>query len=56
MGSVGGGKSHLSFAIANALMKEGVGVIYMGYRESIMKIKQNVMNMDEYEKIMSRYK
>ncbi len=28
----------------------------MGYRESIMKIKQNVMNMDEYEKIMSRYK
>ena len=56
MGSVGGGKSHLSFAIANALMKEGVGVIYMGYRESIMKIKQNVMNMDEYEKIMIRYK
>lgn len=56
MGSVGGGKSHLSFAIANALMKKGVGVIYMGYRESIMKIKQNVMNMDEYEKIMNRYK
>lgn len=56
MGSVGGGKSHLSFAIANALMKNGVGVVYMGYRESIMKIKQNVMNMDEYEKIMNRYK
>ena len=56
MGSVGGGKSHLSFAIANALMKKGVGVIYMGYRESIMKIKQNVMNMEEYEKIMNRYK
>ena len=55
MGSVGGGKSHLSFAIANALMKKGVGVIYMGYRESIMKIKQNVMNMEEYEKIMNRY-
>ena len=30
MGSVGGGKSHLSFAIANALMKNGVGVIYIG--------------------------
>lgn len=56
MGSVGGGKSHLSFAIANALMKNGVGVIYMGYRDSIMKIKQNVMNMDVYEKIMNRYK
>ena len=56
MGSVGSGKSHLSFAIANELMKKGVGVLYMGYRDSIMKIKQNVMNMDEYEKIMNRYK
>lgn len=56
MGSVGGGKSHLSFAIANELMRNGVGVIYMGYRDSIMKIKQNVMNMEVYEKIMGRYK
>ncbi len=34
MGSVGGGKSHLSFAVANELMNNGVGVIYMGYRDS----------------------
>lgn len=56
MGSVGGGKSHLSFAIANELMKNGVGVIYMGYRDSIMKIKQNIMNLENYDKLMSTYK
>ena len=56
MGSVGGGKSHLSFAIANELMKNGVGVIYMGYRDSIMKIKQNIMNLENYDKFMSTYK
>ncbi|WP_297133936.1 ATP-binding protein, partial [Terrisporobacter sp.] len=56
MGSVGGGKSHLSFAIANELMKNSVGVIYMGYRETVMKIKQNIMNMENYDKLMSTYK
>ena len=39
MGSVGGGRLYFSFAIANELMKNGVGVIYMGYRDSIMKIQ-----------------
>ena len=56
MGSVGGGKSHLSFAIANDLMKKGKSVIYMGYRDAIIKMKQNVMNMDVYEKIIKKYK
>ena len=56
MGSVGGGKSHLSFAIANDLMKKGKSVIYMGYRDVIIKMKQNVMNMDIYEKIIKKYK
>ena len=56
MGSVGGGKTHLSLAIANELMKKGVGVIYMGYRDSIIKLKQNVMDEVKYEKLMSRYK
>ena len=56
MGSVGGGKTHLSLAIANELMKNGIGVIYMGYRESIIKLKQNVMDEDNYERLISRYK
>lgn len=56
MGSVGGGKTHLSIAIANELMKSGVGVVYMGYRDCIIKLKQNVMDSKYYESIMSRYK
>lgn len=56
MGSVGSGKSHLSFAAANELMKNGVGVIYMGYRDCIMKIKQQIMDAENYDKIMSTYK
>ena len=28
----------------------------MGYRDVIMRLKQNVMNEEGYEKIMSRYK
>lgn len=56
MGSVGGGKTHLSLAIANELMKRGIGVIYMGYRESIIRLKQNVMDEVNYERLMKRYK
>ena len=56
MGSVGGGKTHLSLAIANELMKRGVGVVYMGYRDCIIRLKQNIMDANVYENIMSRYK
>ena len=56
MGSVGGGKTHLSLVIANELMKNRVGVIYMGYRDSIIKLKQNIMDASIYENMMSRYK
>lgn len=56
MGSVGGGKTHLSLVIANELMKNGVGVIYMGYRDSIIKLKQNIMDASVYDSMMSKYK
>ncbi|MGL5718787.1 MAG: ATP-binding protein, partial [Paraclostridium sp.] len=56
LGQVGCGKTHLSLAIANRLMDDGVGVVYMSYREVIMRFKQNVMNEDEYVKLMNRYK
>lgn len=56
MGSVGGGKTHLSLAIANELMKKGVGVVYMGYRDCIIRFKQNIMDASAYESMMSRYK
>ena len=56
LGQVGSGKTHLSLAIANKLMDDGIGVVYMGYRDVIMRFKQNVMNEEEYNKLMNRYK
>ncbi len=56
LGQVGSGKTHLSLAICNKLMDDGVGVLYMGYRDVITYIKQNIMDSEVYERVMSRYK
>ena len=56
MGQSGSGKTHLSLSIANVLMDNGVGVVYMGYRDVITQIKQNIMDEVYYNKIMNRYK
>ncbi|RDY28429.1 DNA replication protein [Romboutsia weinsteinii] len=56
MGQVGSGKTHLSLAICNELMDRGVGVLYMGYRDVIVRVKQNIMDQVYYHKIMNRYK
>lgn len=56
LGQVGSGKTHLSLAIANSLMNDCVGVLYMPYRDVITRIKQNVMDKEVYERIVGRYK
>ena len=56
LGQVGSGKTHLSLAIANKLMDDGFGVLYMSYRDVITRIKQNIMDGEEYERIVARYK
>ena len=56
MGQPGSGKTHLSLSIANVLMDNGVGVVYMGYRDVITQIKQNIMDEVYYNKVMNRYK
>ena len=56
IGQVGSGKTHLSLAIANELMDSGVGVLYMGYREVITGIKQNIMDEVYYHRVMGKYK
>ncbi len=56
MGQVGSGKTHLSLAICNELMDSGVGVVYMGYRDVIVRVKQNIMDEVYYHKVMNRYK
>ena len=48
LGTVGSGKTHLSLAIANELLEQGVGFYYMPYRETMMELKQNAIN-DKYK-------
>ena len=48
LGTVGSGKTHLSLAIANELLEQGVGFYYMSYRETMQELKQNAIN-DKYK-------
>lgn len=56
LGQVGAGKTHLSIAIANELMKRNIGVRYMQYREDITKIKQVAMDEENYANEINKYK
>ena len=56
LGQVGAGKTHLSIAIANELMKRNIGVRYMQYREDITRIKQVAMDEEAYAKEINKYK
>lgn len=57
MGQVGSGKTHLSMAICNNLMDVyQVGVLYMPYREEILRIKQTVRDEVNYNNAINRYK
>ena len=56
VGQVGSGKTHLTIAIANELMKDNVGVRYMQYREDIPRIKRVATDEEEYTKEINKYK
>lgn len=56
LGQVGSGKSHLSTAIAINLIDKGVKVIYMPYRDVITKIKQNMLDEENYSQTLGKYK
>ena len=56
MGQVGSGKTHLSMAVANRLMDNGISVIYMPFRDVITSIKQNMLDDAYYQKAMNKYK
>lgn len=55
-GNPGSGKTHLSIAIANNLMKKKIKVVYMPYRDIITSIKQNILDVDKYSKYINKYK
>ena len=56
LGQVGSGKTHLTIAVANELMKKNIGVRYMQYREDIPRIKQVITSEIDYHREVSKYK
>lgn len=56
LGQVGAGKSHLTIAVGNALLKSGIGVIYMQYREAVTQLKQLIRDEEEFQRALNRYK
>lgn len=56
LGQVGSGKTHLSIAIANELMRRNIGVRYMQYREDITKIKQVAADEESYAREINKFK
>lgn len=55
-GQVGSGKTHLATAIANELMKQGYGVLYMQYRDAITRLKQSLLDEENYQREINKYK
>ncbi len=57
MGRSGVGKTHLSIAIANNLMRsKTVPVLYMPYVEAITLLKQVIIDELSYQNLISKYK
>lgn len=56
LGQVGSGKTHLSVAIAVNFLSKGIPVVYMPYRDIITQIKQNMLDEEYYQKMLSKYK
>lgn len=55
-GNPGCGKTHLSLALANKLLKDkSIGVVYMPYRDVITSLKQNMLDEDYYKKTLDKY-
>ena len=56
IGQVGSGKTHLSISIALNLLERGIGTVYMPYRDEIMKLKQNMMDEEVYQRSIDTFK
>ncbi len=56
LGQVGSGKTHLTIAVANELMKRNIGVRYMQYREDIPRIKQSILDEENYNREINKFK
>ena len=56
LGQPGTGKTHLIIAIGNALLKSGIGVIYAEYPSMIIQLKQTIMDEEEHQRSIDKFK
>lgn len=54
-GQVGSGKTHLTIALAVNFLNKRIKVVYMPYRDVITKVKQNMLDDEYYQKMISKY-
>ncbi|EPR10128.1 hypothetical protein L323_14920 [Ruminiclostridium papyrosolvens C7] len=55
-GQPGSGKTHLTIAISNELLRRGIGVLYLQYREVMTQLKQVINDDEQYQMQMNRFK
>lgn len=55
LGQVGSGKTHLGCALAHNFIIKDIQVVYMPYRDSIMDMKQNILDSKYYSSKLRRY-
>lgn len=56
LGQAGSGKTHISIALAINLLNSKANVVYMPYRDTIVNIKQNILDKDSYMESLLKYK
>lgn len=56
LGKPGSGKTHISIALAINLLNSKANVVYMPYRDTIVNIKQNILDKDVYKESLLKYK
>ncbi len=54
-GQVGSGKTHLGTAICGELMRMGIAVVYMAYRETVTRLKQHITDETKYDRELKQY-
>lgn len=54
-GQVGSGKTHLTVALALNFINKKIQVVYMPYRDTVTKLKQNMLDEEYYRKTISKY-
>ena len=56
LGQTGSGKTHLAVSIAKVFLDKGAWIEMMSYTEEMIYIKQNMIEKEEYQKKMQKYK